>query len=119
LIAIIKLTYEVNDDGGVEQRLKVEFKNKYIEKICTNASVAEKKYGSIMAEKIQLRIDQLTAADSVEQLVRSFIGRCHPLRHNRKNQYAMDLEQPKRLVFEVIDGETQIANIIEITDYHR
>ena len=59
-------------------------------------------YGRKMAEKIQQRIDQITAADSVEMLIEFHIGRCHPLKQNRKGQYAVDLVHPYRLVFEKI-----------------
>ncbi len=99
--------------------MDVEYKNRGIEKVCTIASVAEKKYGLNMAEKIQLRIDQIRAADTVEQMIQYSIGRCHPLHQNRQNQYAVDLVHPMRLVFEKKDNEVQIVNIIEITDYHR
>lgn len=57
-------------------------------------------------------------ADSVELLVRYHIGRCHLLSQNRKGEYAMDLVQPYRLIFEVNGDEIQIANILEIVDYH-
>lgn len=99
--------------------MKVEYRNKAIEKVCTIASVAERSYGRQMAEKIQLRIDQIEAADSVEQMIQYGVGRCHPLHQNRKNQYAVDLVHPMRLVFEKKGTQIQIANIIEITDYHR
>ena len=46
------------------------------------------------------------------------IGRCHKLSGNRKDQYAVDLVHPQRLVFTVIGNEIQIAEILEITDYH-
>lgn len=65
--------------------MEIEYQNRSIEKVCTNASVAEKKYGSEMAEKIQMRIDQINASPSIEYLLQYHIGRCHPLRHNRKN----------------------------------
>ena len=99
--------------------MQVEYKNSAIKKICTNASAASKKYGSEMAEKIQLRIDQITAADSVEQMIRFNIGRCHKLRGDRKEQYAVDLVHPQRLIFEKHGSEIQIANILEIVDYHK
>nr|DAK59360.1 MAG TPA: XRE family transcriptional regulator [Caudoviricetes sp.] len=51
-------------------------------------------------------------------MVRYKIGRCHPLLGNRKGQYAVDLVQPFRLVFEQIGAEIRIANILEIVDYH-
>lgn len=73
-----------------------------------------------MAEKIQMRIDQISAADSVETMLRFGIGRCHPLHGNREGEYAVDLVHPYRLVF-IIDSKTnsiQIAEIQEIIDYH-
>lgn len=71
-----------------------------------------------MAEKIHLRIDQIAAADNVEQMVQFNIGRCHLLKGNRSNQYAMDLIHPQRLIFIKVGTEIQIASIIEIVDYH-
>jgi len=98
--------------------LLVEYNNKSIEKVCTNASVAVKKYGPRMAELISQRISEITAADSVEQMIQFHIGRCHPLEGNRKDQYAVDLVHPQRLVFEKKGQEIRIANIMEIVDYH-
>ena len=46
------------------------------------------------------------------------MAECHPLKGNRKNQFAVDLVHPYRLVFEKKGTEIQIANIIEIIDYH-
>ena len=99
--------------------LQVEYKNNSIRKICTNASAAVRKYGIEMAEKIHQRIGEMIAAESVEEMLQQGIGRCHSLRHNRKNQYAVDLVQPVRLVFEKRNGEIQIVSVIEITDYHK
>ena len=96
----------------------VEYNSKRIEKVCTDASVAERKFGPRMAEAIQLRIDQISAADSVEEMLQYHIGRCHPLKGNRKNQYAVDLVHPNRLVFEKKGDQVCIANIMEIVDYH-
>ena len=71
-----------------------------------------------MADKIHQRIDEIDAADTVEMMVQFHIGRCHPLTQNRRGQYAMDLVHPYRLVFEKNGDEIQIANILEIVDYH-
>lgn len=98
--------------------MDVEYKNNRIEKICTVASVAEKKYGQKMADKIHLRIDQIRAADSVEQMIQFGVGRCHQLHYDRSAQYAVDLVHPMRLVFEKKGTEVHIVNIIEIVDYH-
>ena len=70
-----------------------------------------------MAEKIHMRIDQISAADSVEMLVRYHIGRCHGLQGDRKGQYAMDLVHPYRLIFTKEDSHTVSVRIEEIEDY--
>lgn len=98
--------------------MEIRYKNSKMEKVCTNAYEAEKKHGKEMAEKIQFRIDQISAALSVEMMIQFKIGRCHPLKGKRKNQYAVDLVHPYRLVFEKIGAEIQIVNIMEIIDYH-
>lgn len=98
--------------------MKIEYKNGKIQRVCEDASVAERVYGCEMAAKIQMRIDQIRAADSVEMMIQYRIGRCHSLHQNRKNQYAVGLVHPQRLVFEKKGTEIQIANIIEIVDYH-
>ena len=98
--------------------MDITYKNKRIEKVCTDAKTAERTYGLQMANKIHQRIDEITAADTVEMMVRFHIGRCHPLTHNRKGQYAVDLLHPYRLVFEKKGEEIQIVNILEIVDYH-
>lgn len=71
-----------------------------------------------MARKIHQRIDQLSAADSVDMLVQCHIGRCHLLAGDRAGQYAMDLVHPYRLIFIRIRDEIQIAEVQEIVDYH-
>ena len=53
-----------------------------------------------------------------EMMIQFHIGRCHPLMQNRKGQYAVDLVHPYRSVFEKNGNENQIANILEIVDYH-
>lgn len=98
--------------------MEITYRSKKLEKICTNAHEAEKSYSPKMAEKIHARIDEISAADTVEMLVQFHIGRCHPLHGDRKGQYAMDLVNPYRLVFEKRGNLIQVAQIIEIVDYH-
>lgn len=98
--------------------MKITYKTSKIEKVCTIASEANKKYGPEMAEKIHQRIGEIEASDTIEELIQFHIGRCHSLKGARKWQYAMDLVHPYRLVFEKKGTEIQIAIIMEITDYH-
>ena len=98
--------------------MDIKYKNKKLKKVCTDAHEAQKVYGAAMADKIHQRIDQIIAADSVEFMTRFQIGNCHPLKFNRKDQYAVDLVQPFRLVFTAERDLVQIAVILEIVDYH-
>ena len=98
--------------------LDITYKNRKLEKICTDAKTTEKTYGREMAGKIHQRLDEISAIDTVEEMIQFHIGRCHPLTNNRKGQYAVDLIHPYRLVFEKKGDSIQIANIIEIVDYH-
>lgn len=68
----------------------ITYKSRKLEKVCTNAQYVEIE----MAFKIQQHIGEISVADSVDMLIRFHIGRCHPLKQNRKKQYAMDLVPP-------------------------
>ena len=98
--------------------MKITYKTRKLEKICTDVRTAEKAHGREMAEIIDQRIGEIRAADSVEMLMKFHIGRCHQLKLNWKGQYAVDLIHPYRLVFEKHGDVIQIAHIIEIVDYH-
>ena len=86
--------------------------------VCEDAEKATRKYGDRMAEMIDQRIGEIESADSVETLIKYRIGRCHQLTGNRKNQYAMDLTHPYRLVFEKKKDKIIAVEILEIVDYH-
>lgn len=58
-----------------------------MQKICGDASIAERKYGLKMALKIQQRIDEIKAADSVEMMLKYRIGRCHQLHGDQKDGF--------------------------------
>ena len=98
--------------------LKITFKSNKLERICTDSSVARKTYNLEMAEKIAQRMMELEAANSVDMLLQFQIGRCHPLKGDRRGQLAMDLVQPLRLVFEEVKNTVQLVKILEIDDYH-
>ena len=98
--------------------MKITYRNRQIERVCTDAQSAEKAYGRQMACKIHQRIDEISAAENVEMMLRFRIGRCHQLSQDRKGQYAVDLVHPYRLVFTSEGDSIQVANVLEIVDYH-
>lgn len=98
--------------------MQISYKNKKIEKICTDTSYARKKHGLDMAIKIHERVNEIKASDNVENMIKYGIGRCHELKGDRSGDYAVDLVQPYRLTFSVERNEVMIALIKEIIDYH-
>ena len=98
--------------------MEVAYKTRALQRVCTDAQEARRKYGVNMARLIHLRVEQIQMADNTEYLLRFHVGRCHALKGDRQGQYAMDLIHPYRLVFERIGDVVQIAQIVEITDYH-
>ena len=98
--------------------LEICFKNNKLEACCTDAREAIKKYSVEMAEKIHQRMEELRSIDSIEDLLQHKIGGCHQLKGKRKEQYAMNLVHPYRLVFIQEDTTIQLVKIIDIVNYH-
>ncbi len=103
--------------------MKLEYKNKTLEKECTDFSKAKRSYGDKCAERLHLRVKQLTAADSLDEMVAHRIGRCHPLKGDLIGKYALDLEHPYRLIVEPTTDSNntsgiKIVRLLEVDDYH-
>ncbi|MBQ9537115.1 MAG: hypothetical protein IJU79_04920 [Desulfovibrionaceae bacterium] len=64
--------------------MDIRYANRKIEVVCTNAQAALKAHGQAMAQKIHMRIDQLQAADSIDDLIQCHIGKCHKLKGDRE-----------------------------------
>ena len=90
--------------------MDITYKTKKLEKICTDAKAAERAHGKEMAEIIHQRIDEITAADTVEMMIQFRIGRCHPLKQNRKGQ--MLLTWCIRIDWFLKNKETEFKSLI-------
>lgn len=108
-------------------KLKIYFKDKELQELCQSDKSMKKKYGEL-AKKLKARLADLDAASNVSELA---VGRAHPLKHNRKDQYAVDLTNMIRLIFEAAnepipkeaDGKVDwkkvtMIRIVDIEDYH-
>ncbi|MEM9665489.1 MAG: killer suppression protein [Bacteroidota bacterium] len=106
------------------------FKDRKIERLCSNEKRQLKKLGKVGARRLQARLLDLRIALTLEEL-RKVPGRLHELTGNRKGQLAIDLDHPFRLIIEpTVDPPPQKATggidwkqvdavtIIEIKDYH-
>lgn len=107
----------------------MSFVSKKLSKLCSSEKEMVKEYGPACAKKLKQRLNELEAAPNMA-LIPPF-ARCHPLTGNHKGKYAIDLEHPKRLLFEpdfeesglsesgeIILSQIKAIVIIAITDYH-
>lgn len=111
--------------------MEFSFANQKLQKLCNNAGKLRGEYGSRCADKIKRRLDELKAAECLEDLRHLPGPRCHELKADRSGYFAVDLEHPQRMVF-VPDHDPvpvgahggidwqQVTRVlvIEIVDYH-
>ena len=79
--------------------MQIEFTNKKLFKICSQAKASQAKHGKRMSEKIQLRMAQIAAMETLADLLLVPGARCHALTGNLKGKFAVDLVHPDRLLF--------------------
>ncbi len=81
----------------------IYFRNQKLAEKCCNEKVMKKVWGERMAKKLQQRLFELKAADSLADITHLPPPRLHELTGNRKGQYSIDLIHPFRLIFIIAD----------------
>lgn len=76
--------------------LEIRFKDKRLRDLCERGAIARRTLGDAGARKLQARLADLMAAARVSDLV---AGSPHPLKGDRRGQFAVDLAGGWRLVF--------------------
>jgi proteic killer suppression protein len=111
--------------------MNITFADKKLQSIVNDDKKIVKEYGKVRAAKIRDRLAQLKFANSLED-VRHLPGKYHELTGDRKGQWACDLDQPYRLVFEPHEHPVPAnehgqyvwlkilgVEIMEIVNYHK
>ncbi len=88
--------------------LDINFNDNKFEKQCNINSLLVQKQGPIRAKKIRLRLDDLRAAISLQDM-KYVGGRCHELIGDRIGQLSLDLDHPYRLIF--IPGNNPVPRL--------
>lgn len=109
----------------------IEYRNNKIKKFCEKHKEAVNKYGTICADKLFQRMQEIKAADTLADLNYLPPTRCHQLSGRRKHQFAVDLVHPFRLILKVpvevedyLEGDEikkdRVKRVIiwEVVDYH-
>jgi proteic killer suppression protein len=102
-----------------------------LQKECNDTKLRVRRYGPRRAELIRRRLDELRAADVLEDIRHLPGPRCHELKADRDGQLSVDLDHPYRLIFEPandpipckLDGgldwsQVTAVRILEVTDTH-
>lgn len=111
--------------------LEIIFADKKLEQIANDDRIRDRALGKIRSKLFRRRMITLLTAISLED-IRMQPGYFHELKHDRKGQWACNLDQPYRLIFEPIEnpipknenGEYDWSKIkgikiIEIINYHK
>ncbi len=108
--------------------MDISFLNSNLKRLCEDSKYSIRKLGSTSARKLQTRLADL---DAVARLGDVAAGRPHPLKGDRIGEFALDLSNGRRLVFEPSDDpvpvdangdiewrEIKSVRIVFIGDYH-
>jgi plasmid maintenance system killer protein len=111
--------------------MEVRFATRSMQKACSSEKEIRRKLGAALAQRLQQRLTELAAADTLDDISRLPPARCHELKGNRTGQLSVDLGHPHRLVFEPDhhpiprkdDGGLDWTNVtkvvvVEICDIH-
>lgn len=79
--------------------MDIGFKTSKLEKTFNAESMLIKQYGKDTARQIMRRMVVLKAAPTLADVPHTPPERCHQLAGDRKGQFAVDVGQPKRLIF--------------------
>jgi toxin HigB-1 len=78
--------------------VNILFDDSKFEKECNERKLCIKRHGQKRADKIEQRLADLRAAATLE-IMRNLPGKCHELTSNLSGHFAVDLDQPYRLLF--------------------
>lgn len=111
--------------------LDIVFKSQKLAQILNFEVNLKKKYGARVSRTIMIRMSVLKNARTLGFVPKTPPDRCHQLKGRRKGQFAVDLDETRRIVFRPnhehtprlddggldLNGVTAIE-ILDVTDYH-
>ncbi len=110
--------------------MRIVFDTKKLRKTFNSGKELIKVYGATQSEKIKKRMKVLEAAVNLEEVPVKKPERRHQLKGNRKEQFAVDLSHPYRLIFKpegvpprLHDGGIDLKQVtgiivLGVEDYH-
>lgn len=111
----------------LETTMEIYGETNKLTNIINDYQLIRKHYGTL-AVNIQHRLDEFAAARTLRDIPSTPPPRCHALKGNRKEQFAVSLNGNYRLVFKGYDKDDKLSvdkdeivtvSIIDIEDYHK
>ena len=97
--------------------MKLRYASRDLEKICTDARRMQRFLGAERAKKLQLRLDDLLAAEKMADLLQ-MTGKWEELKADRAGQWSERLTGNWRLIVQPEEDEEVVVLVVEIVDYH-
>lgn len=79
--------------------MRISFKTKKLQKICSEDREMQRHLGPARARKLRQRLMELKAAETLADVSHLPPPRCHELSNDRAGQFSVDLDHPYRLLF--------------------
>ncbi|MCK5493852.1 MAG: type II toxin-antitoxin system RelE/ParE family toxin [Candidatus Omnitrophica bacterium] len=104
--------------------MEILYRTKKLEKILQDKRLIQREYGADKLKKIVLRLEQLSNANTLQDIEVIKNAKLHPLHDDYKGFFAVKINKNYRLIFEPMDGENMISSTItivkieKIEDYH-
>lgn len=110
--------------------MQIRFRSKKLEKTFNSKKELQREFGPDQAAKIMTRMKTLEAAANLAEVPTQKPDRRHQLKGQRKEQFAVDVRQPFRLIFQSLNPLVFLGNgaidltkvtgilILGVEDYH-
>ena len=93
--------------------MELTYKSEHLRNICENPDFnreVQKKYGMEVAKKLPLRISQLKAYSSINDIPVTKPFRRHKLEGNRKEQFAVNITDQYRIILKQNENKEIVIN---------
>lgn len=98
--------------------LEIQFRTNSLRKRYQFSNLAFKAYGVQIGRKYIQRINIIKQAKNIEELKSIRTLRCHPLKGDRKGEWAIKLTGFYRLLFTLLGEKLEIVRIEEVSKHY-
>ena len=96
----------------------IRFRTRSLQRQYENSSEAIKSYGTVVARKYIERINIIKSVRNLDELIEIKTLKCHPLKGDRKGQWALRLTGFVRLIFSLDGNQLEIVCIEEVSKHY-